>query len=273
MVVDGHYHLATSTESVLARMDANGVDRTVLVGVGVRDLGVVTIRDSLIFRIPFLLRTVGVWRSRAVVRSRRLRDVLLPEPDNDRVAAALRAHPDRFSGFVFVNPTHPRALTEVTRRLDAGFCGIKLALVQYPAPLDGPEIGAICELAEARHVPVFFHQGLTPATSDAQALVQRFARVSFIIAHAGVQYFRRAVAWASSHRNVWLDTSSYFVTEVKLRGMVRELGPRKLVFGSDVPVMARDAAEALSKIRALRLPASEQAAILGGNLQGILENG
>ena len=271
MVIDGHYHLAARTEHVLARMDALGIDRTVLVGIGVRDLGVVTVRDSLVFRVPFLLRTLGVWRSRAMVRSRRLRETLMPEPDNQRVAAALRVHPDRFYGFAFVNPLHPLALTEAARRLDEGFCGIKLALLQYPAPLDGPEVAAICELAQARRVPVFFHQGFTPATSEAGALFRRFADVPFIVAHAGVQYFGHALAWAAAHRNVWLDTSSYFVTEPKLRRMVRELGARKLLFGSDVPVMARDAAEALAKIRALRLDAADEAAILGGNLQKMLE--
>ena len=271
MVIDGHYHLSTGPEHVLARMDALGIDRTVLVGVGVRDLGVVTVHDSLIFRVPFLLQTLGVWRSRAIVRSRRLRKTLLPEPDNRRVAVARRAHPDRFYGFVFVNPSHPQALTEATRRLDEGFCGIKLALLQYPAPLDGPEVAALCELAQARRVPIFFHQGPTPATSNAGALFRRFADVPFIIAHAGVQFFGRALAWATAHRNVWLDTSSYFVTEPKLRRMVRELGTRKLLFGSDVPVMARDAAEALAKIRALRLDEAGEAAILGGNLQRLLE--
>lgn len=271
MIIDGHYHLATEPEHVLARMDALGIDRTVLVGVGVRDLGVVTVRDSLVFHVPFLLRTLGVWRSRAIVRSRRLRETLLPEPDNHRVAAALRAHPDRFQAFVFVNAAHAQALTEATHRLDEGFRGIKLALLQYPAALNGPEIAALCELAQARRVPVFIHLGPTPATSDAEGLFRQFPDVPFIVAHAGVQYFERALQWAATLRNVWLDTSSYFVTERKLHRMVRELGSRKLLFGSDVPVMAGDQADAMAKVRALPLETADKAAIMGENLQAILE--
>ena len=271
MIVDGHLHVAGKPEPILARMDALGIGRTVLVGVGVRDLRAVTVRDSVVFRVPFLLRTVGVWQSRATVRALHAHGLLLPQPDNDRVEAALRAYPDRFSGFVFVNPAHPEMLAEAERRLDAGFRGIKLALLQYPAALDGPEISQLCDLARARHVPVFFHQGLTAATADASRMVRRFPDVRFIVAHAGVQYFDQAVALAESHANVWLDTSSYFVTPAKLRRLLRRPGPGKLMFGSDVPVMALDPADALAKILALAVSASERDAILGGNLLRIME--
>lgn len=271
MIIDGHLHIAGEPRPILARMDALGIARTVLVGIGVRDLRAVTIRDSLVFRMPFLLRTVGVWRSRSVVRSLRTRELLLPCPDNDRVAAAVRAHPDRFLGFAFINPEHPDMLAEAERRLDMGFHGIKLALLQYPCALDGPEISALCNLAQARNVPIFFHQGLTADTADAARMVAHFPSVRFIVAHAGVQYFNQAVALAEANSNVWLDTSSYFVTPAKLRHLLRRPGFRKLVFGSDVPVMALDPADALAKIMALPLSASERDAILGGNLMSILE--
>jgi len=271
MIIDGHLHLAGDPKPVLARMDALGIDRTVLVGVGVRDLKVVTVRDSFIFRVPWLVRTVGVWKSRAIVRSRRLREVLMPQPDNDRVEAALRDHPSRFWGFVFVNPLLPGSIDMAERRLKSGFSGIKLALLQYPADLDGPEMCALCELAQAHNVPLFFHQGLTPASADPIRMIRRFPRVRFIIAHAGVQYFEQVLSLAREHNNVWIDTSSYFVTPAKLRRLLKEIGARKLVFGSDYPVMALDPGDALNKIMALSLSAQDRDAILGGNLREILE--
>ena len=48
-------------------------------------------------------------------------------------------------------------------------------------------------------------------------MIRRHPAVRFIIAHAGVQHFESAIALARDHRNVWLDTSSYFVTLGKLR--------------------------------------------------------
>ncbi len=272
MIIDGHYHINGAPSPIIAGMDKLGIDCTVLVGVGVRDLNVVTIRDSLVFRVPWMLKTFGVWKSRIIVNSRRFQESLLPQPDNDRVEAALREYPKRFRGFIFVNPALPGTLDEVERRLSAGFCGIKMALVQYPVALDGPQISALCEIANARRIPVFFHQGLTVATSDPTAMFKRFPKVNFIIAHAGVQYFERAIELAREYRNVWLDTSSYFVTPYKLRRLMREVGASKLVFGSDVPVMARDAGQALNKIMALKISDQERAAILGQNLLQILES-
>jgi len=270
MIIDGHHHICAEPSPILARMDKLGIDCTVLVGVGVRDLSVVTVRDSLVFRVPWLLKTFGVWKSRVLVNSRRLQETLMAQPDNDWVEAAIRQHPKRFRGFVFVNPALPGTLEEVERRLTAGFCGIKMALLQYPAALDGPEISALCEIADARRIPVFFHQGLTPATSDPSRMIRRFPNVNFIIAHTGVQYFEQALALAREHRNVWLDTSSYFVTEAKLRRLVREVGAQKLIFGSDMPVMVGDPEEALNKILALKISERERASILGENLQQIL---
>ena len=103
-------------------------------------------------------------------------------------------------------------------------------------------------------------------------MFKRFPKVNFIIAHAGVQYFEQAIGLARECRNVWLDTSSYFVTASKLRRLLREVGASKLVFGSDVPVMASDAGQALDKIRALEITDQERAAILGLNLRQILES-
>lgn len=271
MIIDGHFHLACDPQAVIARMNEHGIHRTVLVGVGVRNLDVVTISDSIVFRIPFLLRTFGVWKSRAIVYSRRFRENLLQRPDNSQVAAAIQAHPDRFWGFAFINPADANALSDAERLLASGFKGIKLALLQYPAALDGPQISALCELARARRVPIFFHQGLTPEAADPTTMFRRFPDVNFIIAHAGVQYFEQAVELARSCRNVWLDTSSYFVTSAKLVRLIRELGARKLVFGSDFPVMVNKTSDALSKIMALRISDRERAAILGGNFLQILD--
>ena len=102
-------------------------------------------------------------------------------------------------------------------------------------------------------------------------MVARFRDVRFIVAHAGAQYFEQAVVLAESCPNVWLDTSSYFLTPAKLRRLIRRPGPGKLVFGSDVPVMALDPGDALAKITALPLSAPEREAVLGGNLTAILE--
>ena len=270
MIIDCHQHIVEDSAPILARMDALGIERTVLVGVGVRDLGVVTIRDSPVFRSHALLRTLGMWKARRLVRSRALREALLGEPRNDAVLRAIRERPDRFTGFCFVNPESPRAPDEARRCLDAGMRGIKLALVQYPTDLDGPRMAELCGLARERRAPIFIHQGLTRESSDLSKLVRRFADVTFIIAHTGVQCFRQAVELARDCRNVFVDTSSFIATRGKIRQACRVAGAAKLVFGTDVPVMCEDPAEAMAKIHALDISDDEKMGILGENLRPLV---
>jgi len=271
MVIDGHHHIENEWTGILERMDALGIDKTVLVGIGVSDLSVVTVRNSFVVHSDLLLRTIGVLKMRRLVNGKKLRRVLLKDPVNDVVLRAMEARPDRFTGFAFVNPESERCISELTRCLSEGMLGIKLALLQYPTDLSGSRMKRICEIAAERRCPIFFHQGITREASDARLMIEQFPDVTFIIAHAGVQYFKEAVQMAGSYGNVYIDTSSWMVTVRKLKALHRSVGAQKLIFGSDVPVMAHDPVDALDKIRQLKLPRAEESLILGENLAAILD--
>ena len=271
MIIDGHQHIVDDYRPILARMDALGIDRTVLVGVGVRDLSVVTVRNTPMIKWHFLFKTLGMMRARALVNSRALKEGLLGDPRNDAVLRAIRERPDRFSGFCFVNPESPRALDEISRCLDVGMKGIKLALVQYPTDLNGPKMAALCEVARAKKVPIFVHQGITRESSDISELVKKCSDAIFIIAHTGCQCFDEVMELARTRNNVFVDTSSYIATQKKIQRMCDTIGSGKLIFGTDVPVMCKDAAEALEKIRTLKASDADKEKILGGNMQGLLK--
>ncbi|MCQ8117994.1 amidohydrolase family protein [Methylomonas rosea] len=271
MIIDGHRHIIDSYQPILAEMDAFGIDKTVLVGVGVRDLGPVTIADSWVFRWHFLFRTLGMLKARQLVSSPAFQSNLLTNPRNDAVLAAIKRRPDRFWGFAFINPESAQAPDELQRCLDQGMQGLKLALVQYPTDLCGAKMAALCEVAAGQAIPVFMHLGLTKASSHADGLIKHFPQVKFIIAHAGVQCFDETLALARQRDNVFVDTSSYIATAAKIRRLCAKLGAGKLIFGSDIPVMCGSLREALDKIDALAVPASEKAKILGGNLLSILQ--
>lgn len=270
MIIDGHRHIVDDAAHILAQMDALGIQHTVLIGIGVRDLRVVTVRDTPLFRSHLLLKTIGMWKARRLVASRELRDNLLLQPRNDAVLRAIHEHPDRFSGFCFVNPEDSGATAEFNRCLDAGMCGLKLALLQYPTDLNGPPMASLCEIAEARHVPIFIHLGITPSSSDLSALVHRFDTAQFIVAHMGVQCFWEVQNLARSCRNIFLDTSSYIATRSKIQQACRTVGPRRILFGTDLPVMCRDPRDAIAKIVSLQLADADKQAILGGNLRELL---
>ncbi len=137
--------------------------------------------------------------------------------------------------------------------------------------LSGHKMARICEMEEEKNVPVFFHQGLTPESSDARKMVKNFRNVTFIVAHAGVQCFYDVLDLAMAYDNVFIDTSSYIVTFRKLKHLCRKIGAKKIVFGTDVPVMSNDPSEGLAKIRRLPVSESNKELILGKNLWEILE--
>ena len=270
MIIDGHQHIVDDYRPILARMDALGINRTVLLGVGVRDLSVVTIRNTPVFKSHLLFKTLGMIKARMLVNSRALKEGLLGDPRNDAVLRAIKEKPDRFSGFCFVNPESPHALDEINRCLDAGMKGIKLALVQYPTDLNGPKMAALCELARARKVPIFVHQGITRESSDVSNLVRRFQDVVFVIAHTGCQCFDEVMEMARTRDNVFVDTSSYIATRKKIQRICDTVGASKLIFGTDVPVMCKDPEDALEKIRTLKASDGDKEKILGRNLAAML---
>lgn len=166
MIIDGHRHIVGDYQPILTEMDALGVARTVLVGVGVRNLNVVTIRNSIVFRYHFLFRSPGMLKARQLVNSTDFRYNLLKSPNNADVLRAIQERLDRFSGFAFLNPESPDVLSELDCCLSAGMQGIKLVLVQYPSDLCGKNMTTLCEVARTHSIPIFMHLGLTPAASN-----------------------------------------------------------------------------------------------------------
>src|SRR5262245_37258996 len=139
-VIDAHAHLEPrmlSLPELIAKMDATGIDRCALIA---------TINDPLPATPERLLAIL-----RVMMDSRRLHPLarVLSEmfytrqgdlrlrgqiyriyhtPDNQPVADALRAHPDRLLGWIFLNPgATENAVEELERwRVEPGFIGVKL---------------------------------------------------------------------------------------------------------------------------------------------------
>lgn len=78
---------------------------------------------------------------------------------NDRVAAAVRAHPTRFAGLAAVAPQRPEETAEELRRA-VGTLGLKGAIVNGHTAgvyLDAPQFRPIFRAAASLRVPVYIH--------------------------------------------------------------------------------------------------------------------
>jgi uncharacterized protein len=125
-----------------------------------------------------------------------------------------------------------------------GIRGVKLHPTMqrfYPDDNDAMEIYDECGKL---NLPVFFHSGragIEPALVQKYAELKHYLKpvsdypsVRFVFGHAGAALdFADALALAKTHKNVWLEMAGQGVTN--LRTILTELGPERLLYGTDWP--------------------------------------
>jgi predicted TIM-barrel fold metal-dependent hydrolase len=101
--------------------------------------------------------------------------VALARDVNDRLAAAVQAHPDRFAGFAALPTPDPEAAArELERAVHAlGFKGAMIGGRTNDRFLDDPQFQPMLEAAEALDVPLYLHPAM-PAAAVQQAYYQGF---------------------------------------------------------------------------------------------------
>ena len=149
--------------------------------------------------------------------------------DGDSVIAAVRRHPERFYGYMMVNPTAPGGgLAQVEAALASGQVQ---ALCFFPAmhrySIQDDRVAALLELLAARpHTVAFVHCGVLSVgvrkalglpspfdmkfsnPIDLHAVALRFSQLRFVVPHFGAGYLREALMLCDLCPNVYLDTSS-----------------------------------------------------------------
>src|SRR5918993_2656637 len=80
--------------------------------------------------------------------------------DEDSVAVAVKAHPDRFVGFFVVNPTAPAGLEQAQRAFaELGMRGACLFPSMHRYRLDDERVRRLFDLASHHHGAIFAHCG------------------------------------------------------------------------------------------------------------------
>lgn len=194
--------------------------------------------------------------------------------DNDYVARAVRAFPDRLVGFVGVNPWDARAAEEVRRGIEAlGLRGLKLHPVRDSYSLaEGRLTDPLFRLCEEFGVPVICHGAdewsNTPWAFREVAL--RFPGVPFIIAHGGQNWLREdALDVMRKTPNLYVESSIMYSGYVKRAA--REISPERVIMGTDTPAEVFE--YELKKIEMALEDAAERALVMGENLARLLHIG
>ena len=160
---------------------------------------------------------------------------------HDRLIQFVSANPRRIYGMASVNPHYDLDVyfAELRRCIrDHGFVGVKVNPVTHAwNPMT--HRGVIPFMAaETFDVPLMIHIGDGSVFTHPSNLYYRaksFPHVRVVLAHAGnPHYAADALLLAKECSNVYLETSRGATMGI-LNRFVKELGPRRVMFGSDSP--------------------------------------
>ena len=200
---------------------------------------------------------------------------------NDEVASFVAAAPDRLIGVGSVDIDKPMAAIREVRRCvqELGFKAIRVLPWLWEAPPTDRRFYPIYAACAELGVPFCTQIGHTgplmssevgrPIYLDRVAL--DFPELAIVGGHIGYPWTDEAIAVATKHENVYIDTSAYTAKRypAALVEFMRGAGRHKVLFGTNYPMIMPD--KALEGIDALGLSEEAQALFLAGNAQRVFK--
>jgi predicted TIM-barrel fold metal-dependent hydrolase len=288
MIIDTHYHLDECMETVgklLDHMERYSISRVALMPPLNAPFKIdwLTIKSTK----PFQRMLNGRWQKSGLAiykatvsndgkyRIGAKRYPIYDNPDNESVARAIKAHPDKFLGWIAVNPNTTDPVAELEKRAgEAGWIGVKTHPFMYRHPVAMLD-NAAAYCAE-KGWPVLMHLGADRERGDFRYLPDRHPKLKIIYAHAGLPFFSTLWEYAREKNNVFVDFSpSLLDTSIKV-GALKVLGPGKCLYGSDSPYGypdadgAHDYPRVLNSILQFPVSDGDKKLILGENFGRII---
>ncbi len=195
---------------------------------------------------------------------------------NTQTLAVMDKLPQLFTGFCYLNPSHPEEfnIAEIERCVvTGGMKGIKLwiAVKATDARLDH-----IMARAAEIGVPVLHHAWYKQTSYSYQEsnpaeiahLARRWPQVTLVTAHlSGCR--ERGITDIAELPNVYIDTSGSQPDAGMVEYAVKRLGPERILYGSDWCL--RDFGVQLGRVQGASLSEAERNLILYGNAKRLLQ--
>jgi len=220
--------------------------------------------------------------------------------DEESVAAAARAYPERFIPYFMLNPRAPDALERVKRAFrELGLRGVCLFPAMHHFHVWEKDLRPLLEVVAEHKGIAFVHCGILKVgvrdklglpspfdirfanPLDVAGVARSFGTISFVLPHFGCGFFRELLLVASECGNIHTDTSSSNSWIEKLpepmslkrvfERALAVLGPERILYGSDSSFFPRgflrDHLDGQLKILAeIGVSPAQAAGIFGGNL-------
>ncbi len=170
---------------------------------------------------------------------------------NDDVAALVAAYPDRLKGIASVDLSRPMdAVRELRRRVtEDGFRGLRLLPWLWELPPDDRRYYPLYAECVELGVPFCLQVGQTGPLMPSEfgrpiphleRVALDFPELTIVAGHIGAPWTAEMVFMARKFENVYIDTSAYRPSRypVELLGLLKGRGARKVLFGSNWPMLA-----------------------------------
>ena len=198
------------------------------------------------------------------------------EPANRMMAEAVREHPDRFYGWVRVDPWQGKnALAELKIGIeDLGLNGLLLHPYEELFQISDRKVDPLMEYAESVKIPVMIETGyhLLSHPLDLAELANRFPKVNIIGTH-GLQMDDAGFALTDSDlamrecANIVMESSGMYAPD-NMVGVVEKLGSERLLFGSHSPWL--NLVFEIDRIDRLALTEKQKEAVFGANILNLI---
>ena len=200
---------------------------------------------------------------------------------NDEVASFVAEYPDRLVGVGSVDISNPMAAVREIRRCveDLGFKAIRVLPWLCDAPPTDrrfyPVYVACCETSvpfctQIGHTgPLMSSEVGRPIYLDRVAL--DFPELVIVGGHIGYPWTDEAIAVATKHQNVYIDTSAYTIKRypAALAEFMRKHGVKKVLFGSNYPMIMPH--KSLEGFERLQLSEEAKELFLAGNAKRVFQ--
>jgi predicted TIM-barrel fold metal-dependent hydrolase len=246
MIIDCHYHLNKTIlpiEDLIKQMDRAKVDKVALMASMCGQLP--SVKEYLVKMNRFLL-THSSLRRLGKKFTNNFKDgdfhilgtavKIEQDPDNKPVFEAIESYPDKFLGWIFVNPKGTINQVEEFNKWKSNShaIGVKAHPFWHRfAPID---LLPVAKQVSSMGKLMLLHVGFNDH-GNIDALLQAVPDLKLILAHAAFPYYSKTWnAIKNNYPNVFVDLSqTIYVDETITKQAVKILGPERCVFGTDGP--------------------------------------
>ncbi len=252
MIIDCHMHYEPdimTLERTIAGMDDHGIDKTALIATMVEPFSIQSkarqatgdVMRATLFRAnklgQLLYQSTLSSKGYFVVLGKKYR--IYDNPDNVQVADAISRYPDRFMGWIFINPTTGGdTVAEIEKwSSNPGMIGVKAHPFWHRYPVE--KLDPAAAWCRDNRYPLLIHLGARGGSGDYRRLPDKFPGLKLVYAHAGIPYFQELWSYIKDKDGVYVDLSSPYLNSALVAKTVDFLGPAKCLYGTDGPYGAQ----------------------------------